>query len=157
MGHNVVIAYLWVVVSMGAALNLLNAIVIWLQMKQLKENIKDHTVIYVSISTSCTRVVIDIWDGPGFESLVWNELAMKGYPVFQQCKNLGITLMVLLSTQTFSTFWVFFWVWNPWVFAPIPTSRVCNCSTMGTFRQVMFEDRGAEMGLDPMSTQYNGW
>ena len=60
MGHNVVIAYLWVVVSMGAALNLLNAIVIWLQMKQLKENIKDHTVIYVSISTSCTRVVSDI-------------------------------------------------------------------------------------------------
>ena len=49
MGHNVVIAYLWVVASMGVALNLLNAIVIWLQMKQLKENIKDHTVIYVSI------------------------------------------------------------------------------------------------------------
>ena len=49
MGHNVVIAYLWVVASMGVALNLLNAIVIWLQMKQLKENIKDHTVIYVSM------------------------------------------------------------------------------------------------------------
>ena len=49
MGHNVVIAYLWVVASMGVALNLLNAIVIWLQMKQLKENIKDHTVTYVSM------------------------------------------------------------------------------------------------------------
>ena len=49
MGHNVVIAYLWVVVSMGVALNLLNVIVVWLQMKQLKENITDHTVIYVSI------------------------------------------------------------------------------------------------------------
>ena len=49
MGHNVVIAYLWVVASTGVALNLLNAIVIWLQMKQLKENIKDHTVTYVSM------------------------------------------------------------------------------------------------------------
>ena len=55
MGHNVVIAYLWVVASMGVALNLLNAIVIWLQMKQLKENIKDHTVIYVSIKVRVVR------------------------------------------------------------------------------------------------------
>ena len=69
MGHYVVIAYLWVVASMGVALNLLNAIVIWLQKKPLKENIKDHTVIYVSIIVQvvqglCLTFEMDLGSNP---------------------------------------------------------------------------------------------